>query len=50
MKVLIAFLIGMFVVAAFPRWSVSLRRRPILILGMAVVVAASFTSLRVIGV
>jgi hypothetical protein len=48
-KVLIAFVVGLFVLAAFPKADV-LRRRPIVLLGITIVVAASFTSLRVIGV
>jgi hypothetical protein len=48
-KVLIAFLGAIFILAAFPRFDV-LRRRPIWLVGISCVVAASYTSLRVIGV
>jgi len=49
MKVVIAYLAGLFVLAAFPKADV-LRRRPVLLLIIALVVAASYKSLRVIGV
>lgn len=49
MKVLIGFLVGVFVLAAVPKADV-LRRRPVVLLAVAVVVGASYTSLRVIGV
>ncbi len=49
MKVLLALLAGLFVVAAVPRFDF-LRQRPIWLVGICVLVAASYTSLRVIGV
>lgn len=49
MKVLIAFLAGIFMFAASPRADV-LRRRPVILIAIAIVVGASFTKLSVIGV
>lgn len=49
MKVLIAFLAGLFVLAAFPRADF-LRRRPVILIGIAIVVGYSFSKLSVIGV
>jgi hypothetical protein len=48
-KVLLAFLALMFVIAAIPRAEV-LRRRPVILIGIVLVVAYSFTKLSVIGV
>jgi hypothetical protein len=48
-KVLIAFLIGVFVLAAIPKGDI-IRRRPVVLVLIAILVGASYTSLRVIGV
>lgn len=48
MKVYIAFLIGTFVIAGLPIGDRPLRR-PILLIGLSVLVGASFWSRRVIG-
>ena len=49
MKVLLVFVVGLFVLAAFPRFEF-IRTKPWWLLGAAVVVGASYTSLRVIGI
>ena len=49
MKVLIAYMAALFVLAAVPKADV-LRRRPVVLLLVALVVAASYKSLQVIGV
>jgi hypothetical protein len=48
-KVLLLFVIGVFVLAAMPRFDI-IRRKPVWLLLAVAVVGASYTSLRVIGV